>query len=200
MGTAASELKYTAAEFTNAPQPNAAIFQAELAELALSIQPFQVSKQGTDMRAVFADIILAADVSLINQAVIDHLGGVTSADPVIVQDQSESTDDSGTPQTKLTLTTGLLEAGTYVASWYAEVKVDAETANSGVRAALLVNGTERGETNWDLPAWHNFSGSFPIERNSGQTLNLELQYDRLGPTSNPVTIRRARLGVRRVDT
>jgi hypothetical protein len=191
---------YAQSEFTSATTVNVTVFAQELADDSSVVQkPSNVYKSGTSVIVDWDGVtVTQATIDAVDADVAAHTGGSFASLPVTEVSESESSDDSGDEQTKLTLDTGLLPAGKYLLGWYCEIKTTSDLANSGVVARLYadVNGggeTERGTKTWNLPAYNDFSGSFPIEVDAGEQYELRLAYERLGASSNEVFIRRARM-------
>jgi hypothetical protein len=208
MGQTTTQRLYALTEFTSSTPANvnAAIFKQELFDDAGVVEkPLTVARTGSNVLVEWSGVTVAqATLDAVDAAVAAHVGGQFQATPQTAFAEAEDSDDTGDEKTRLTLSTGLLTDGTYEVYWYCEVKVDAEVANSAVEARLFVdkNGggeVERGSQAWPFPQYGVFSGSFPVVVADGDDYDLRIAYERLGPTSNPAFIRRARLAVTKLN-
>jgi hypothetical protein len=187
---------------------NVSILQAEAVAAGPygggAISEVAVATQGTDVYLTFDGLLEAADETTLDGVIAAHQGEDFSLLPETEFSETESTDDSGAEQTKLTLSSGPLPEGSYILSWYCEIKTAGEVAGTAAQARLFVdkNGggeVERGEKSWQYPQYNQFSGSMPFSAKAGDTYDLRIAYERIGGTSNPVSIQRARLGIARLS-
>lgn len=204
MGQTITQRLYALTEFvaSTPADVNAAIFKEELFEDGDVVEkPLTVVRAGSNVQVNWSGTtVTQATLDAVDAAVAAHVGGQFASVPQTAFAEGETSDDSGDEVTRLTLSTGLLTDGTYLFAWYCEIKTDAEVANTAANAKLYVdkNGggeVERGEKTWQFPAYNQFSGSFPLAVADGDSYDLRLAFDRLGPSSNPVYIQRARLAV-----
>jgi len=179
--------------------PNLAIFAQEVADEGLSVDPTSVYTSGSDVVLAWDDLPVAADFSSIATLAAAHEGGDFASSEQQELVEAEDDDDTGDPVVRATLDTGLLPAGDYLLSWYAEGKVNAVIAGTGMRIRLYItkNGgsrAERGEFNNDLNGYNPFSGTVMLNGvKAGETYEVELEYEKLGATSNPAYIQRCRI-------
>jgi len=203
MGTTQTTRAYEKSEFTGTTppgNPNVSIFAQEVSDESLSVQPSSVYSSGTDIVLMWdSGLPVTSDITLIDGVVASHEGGdfASSVQQEVVE--AEDDDDTGDPVVRATLDTGLLPADDYLLSWYAEGKVDSVVASTGMRIRLYItkNGgsrDERGEFNNDLNGYNPFSGTVMLNAvKAGETYKFELEYEKLGPTSNPAYIQRCRI-------
>jgi hypothetical protein len=195
---------YALTEFPN-DKANALILGAQIVAAGLSSATLSaVTEKAGTVIVAFDGLLSSADEATLDAVIAAHQGDDFIALPQTATSESESTDDSGAEQTKLTLSVGPLPEGSYMLSWYSEIRTDAEVANTAAQVRLYVdkNGggeVERGEKTWQFSQYNQFSGSFPFAALAGDTYELRLAYERLGGSSNPVSIQRARLGIARLE-
>jgi hypothetical protein len=191
---------YAESEFTSATTVNVGIFQQELEDDAsVTEKPSAVYKAGTSVIVEWSvDNVSSGTFSAVDAAVAAHVGGAYASIPITEISEGESSDNSGDEQTKLTLDTGLLPAGNYLLGWYCELKTAGEVAATAAQVRLYAdkNGggeVERGLCTWQHSQYHDFGGSFPFVAKDGDRYELRLAYERLGASSNEVSIQRARM-------
>jgi len=201
MGNTATTRTYAKAEFTSTTppgNPNEDIFATEVAGEALSAQPDQVYAAGTDIVVQWTSALpVAADITALDALVAAHTGGAFASNTQQSIVEAETSDDTGDPVVRNTLTTGQLPGGDYVLAWYAEGKVDAVVAGTGVaiRFYMTKNGgsrEERGSYSGDLNQYNPFSGTAVINVDAGDEYVFETEFEKLGATSNPAYIQRCR--------
>jgi len=179
--------------------PNLAIFTQEVADESLSEYPTSIYLSGSDVMVVWDDLPLAADRTAVLAVAAAHEGGDFAESVQKEIEEAEDDDDTGDPVVRLTLDTGLLPAADYLLAWYAEGKVDSVVAATGMRIRLYItkNGgsrTARGEFNSASNGYNPFSGTVVLSGvEAGETYKFELEYEKLGPTSNPAYIQRCRV-------
>lgn len=202
MGTTSTQRQYTLSEFVAAVSVNELIFLQELMEdVAVVEKPTGISRAGDRVTVSWSSVTVSqATFDAVDADVAAHVGGNFSSLPLTAVSEGVDTDDSGAEVDKVTLDSQLLRAGTYLLGWYAEIKTNAEVALTAAVARLYVtkNGgaeQERGSKTWQFPAYNQFSGSFPFTAVDGDRYELRLAYERLGGSSNPVSIQRGRLAI-----
>jgi hypothetical protein len=207
MATTQTSRIYALDEFVSASVVNTTIFAQELEDDENVVQkPSGVSRTATSVTVAWSGVfVTSGTLGAVDNDVVAHQGGSWASLPVTEVSESESSDDSGNEQTKLTLDTGLLPAGQYLLGWYCEIKTASEVTNTAAIAKLYVtkNGgaeVERGENVWPYPQYNDFGGGFPVTVTDGESYTMRLAYERLGASSNPVTIQRARMYCARLNT
>lgn len=207
MASSNTQRFYDKSEFTSAGVSgadfNAEIFQVELANASWSGAVPSVSVQGSTVTVLFLYLPTSGDISTLDGLVSAHVGGTLVGNFLTEIDETESAGlDSTTLTQRLELTSGLLASGNYILSWYIEGRTTSVLANSGVFLELQVDlgggYVARAEESSDLSTYTHLAGSLPVSRNAGQILNAQLMYRRLGGTSNPVFVQRARLALMRI--
>jgi hypothetical protein len=199
---------YALTEFTSStPETvNVGIFAQELEDDGYVVEkPSSVYRSGTSVVVEWASTVVSQDTfDAVDAAVAAHVGGAYANIPITEISEGESSTDATTYQSKVTLDSGLLPAGQYLLGWYCEIKTQGTVSNTAVQAVLEVakNGgapVERGENTWPYPQYNDFSGSFPFTATDGESYEMTLLYKRLGASSNPAYIKRARLYILRVS-
>jgi len=206
MAVTRTQRTYQFSEFTSATVINVTIFWQELMDDSSVVEkPGSVAKSGTTVVVEWTDVTVSqGTIDAVDADVAAHVGGAYAEPPLKNTDESESYDDSGDEQTKVSLDSGLLPEGQYLFGWYAEIKTDGEVPNTGAVARLYVDANgggeeERGFTSCELPQYISFGGSFPKTVDAGEQYSLRLAYEKLGAQSNPAYMRRARLSIVKTD-
>lgn len=202
MGTTTTQRYYSISEFTSSSSINLPVFKQELEDDSAVVEkPYDVTRDGDTVIVHWTSATVSqATIDAVDAAVAAHVGGAYPTLPITAISEGESSMDSQTEATKLALNAPNLPAGNYYVSWYCEIKTAAEVANTAAQALLYVtkNGgaeVERGEKAWQFSQYNQFSGSFPIVVKDGETYDFRLAYQRLGPSSNTISIQRARLAI-----
>lgn len=198
MGTTKVTRTYANAEFTAAGgDPNPRVFTRELADLPLSVQPNDVHRSGTDVVLVWDDLLpLAADLVLVDAAVLAHVGGDTSALAVRVESESVDTNATNTWEEKLQLRTQKLVAGTYEVVWYAEIACDAVIAQSSAAVRVVIDGVVEFSGKTDGTDWFPVSGNNFVDVLEGDRVKTEIRYRKSGTGANMAKIQKARISFR----
>lgn len=207
MGTTTTQRYYSASEFTSSSSINIPVFKQELEDDSSVVEkPYDVTRDGDTIIVHWTSATVSqATIDAVDAAVAAHVGGAYPTLPITSASVAESSMDSQTEETKLTLDANNLKAGAYFFSWYSEIKTNAEVASSAVKAILYYtkNGgaeTDQAEKSWQFSAYNPFNGSFPLDVKDDDSYSLRLAYRRLGPSSNPVFIQRARLAISKFAT
>lgn len=193
MGTTTTRRSYAFAEFTYG-SVNAPILEEELTTAGLTTIT-NVATSGTTCHIDFDGYIDASIESTCDAVVVAHQGDDFAGTFFREVSEAESTETAGTWTNKLTLQTGVLQAGVYALSWYCELAVDSVVADTGCQARLELNDVERAITSWGEAQWHHFSGSIPAQIAAGETIKLELDFHKIGASAQTAKIQRARLAV-----
>jgi hypothetical protein len=188
--------------FTDFPngKVNTAILAAEIAASSPAIsQPCSgVSVSGTSCTAVFPELLVAADITQLDALVAAHQGADFQSAFQRAMSEAEATNDTTSDVDKVTLATGALPSGYYDVTWYAEVCASSSVANTGASVGFMAakNGgatTEIGRTANDLTTYISFAGGYSAQLAAGESLTLAIVFKRLGASSNPAKVRRARI-------
>jgi hypothetical protein len=204
MASTTTRRDYNLSEFTSSSDPNVGIFTQELQDDTNVVEkPTNVYRSGTTITVEWVGVTVSqGTVDAVDADVAAHVGGGYASPPITEILEAETSDDSGDEQTRLELDSGLLPAGNYLLGWYSEVKLNAVVTNTAVAVRLYVNKNgngevERGLCTWPYPQYHDFAGSFPFVAADGDRYELRLAWERLGASSNPAFIQRARLFIQR---
>jgi hypothetical protein len=197
MGTTRVVRTYANTEFTSTSDPNPKVLERELGDLALTEQPSDVHRSGTDVVVVWNDLLpLAADIVLIDAAVAAHTGGNTTSDPVRAESEDVSSNATDTWETKLELTTQKLVAGTYEIVWYAEIACDAVVASSTAAVRVMIGGNVEFADKTPGTDWYAVSGNNFVDVLDGDTITTEIRYRKAGTAANMAYIQKTRISVR----
>lgn len=194
-----SQLSYPLADFVaSGGVVNPVVLQQEMVDAGLSVEVNSVSVSDTLANLFFLGMILAADVLLVDAVVAAHTGSAFQPRHQKATSEAASSQDTTTDTEKVSLSTGVLAAGSYVVSWYAEISVTSVVANTGVSAGFVAtkNGgadVEAGRSVNDLTVYCSFSGSYQFDVLDGEHFTFTVVFKRLGASSNPAKIRRARI-------
>lgn len=161
---------------------NPAILKQEIVDSSVSIPVASVVGIGTNVRIDLTGNATAADKTELDSVVANHAGGDFAVFPQNEADETETNEgDTGVETTKVSLNTGLMPAGTYLVTWFMEVKLNSDGGSSaGVVARLKVGGTQRGQTSTEKAQYVCFSGTKRLTVEDGQQFNIALTYQRLG--------------------
>lgn len=159
-------------------------------------KPTSVFRSGTSVTIQWTEIVSAETFTAVDDVVAAHIGGSYSEIPITETSEEESSDDTGYEITKISLSTGLLPAGNYLAIWYCEAKT--ENANGLVKSSLYTVKNEEAEVENGASISSSleyvpFSGSFPIIADDGDTYTIRIAYSKADEIINTVYIKRARL-------
>jgi len=214
---------------TNGNQLNIPVFKQEVLALALSALPLNVYPSGTGVRADWPDDnITAADEVLLDQAVIDHIGGVTSGSFQVEQNNAAQTrpdnatnnnyDDETDPDPQnhfphpdsiaVELDSGLLVGGTYRVTASAELRgsLSGYATEQGVQGIVEIddddgNGFQnRAQTEVFASNWQIFPFvGETFNVKDGERIQARIRYKRVGAGPNIPQLRRARIFLSRED-
>jgi hypothetical protein len=199
---AGTTFTYRTYPFTDFPNHvvNPSILQTEIGNYSPTItQPVSsITLGGTTCTIIMNGLLVAADITGLDTVVADHQGSVFSSQTQRANSEAQSSSDLTTDTAKVSLSTGPLPAGYYSATWYAEIACTGIVANTGVSAGFTIqkNGgtvTEIGRSANNLSTYVSFSGSYSAQLVSGDSLVMAINFKRLGSTSNPALIQRARI-------
>ena len=194
-----SQLQYPLSDFVESGGVvSPVILKQELTDAGLSVTVNSVSVSDVLVNMFLLGMILEADVTLVDAVVAAHTGSAFSSKHQKAILQAEATNNTTTDETRVSLDSGVLPAGIYTIMWYAEIAVTSLLANTGASVAMVVtkngNGAvEAGSSVNDLPYYTSFSGSYQLEVTDGDQWVLALTWKRIGTSSNPAKIRRARI-------
>jgi hypothetical protein len=193
---------YPFSDFPNG-KVNTAILSAEIEASSPAIsQPLaSASLSGTTCSLYFNALLLTADETQLNVLVAAHQGeDFESAFQRASVEAEGATNDTTVDVEKVSLATGPLPEGRYSVTWYAEVAASSVLANTGASVGFTaaVNGgaaAELGRTANDLTTYVSFAGAYSAPLKAGESLTLAILFKRLGASSNPAKVRRARIFV-----
>ena len=195
-----SQLQYPLSDFVESGGVvSPVILKQELTDAGLSVTVNSVSVSDTVVNMFFFGMVLAADVTLVDAVVAAHTGDTFQPKYQREVSEVELTNDTTTDVEKVSMDTGALEAGNYVVSWYAELCVTSVVAGTGASGGLNAtkNGgsiVEVGRSVNDLSVYTSLSGSYTLlDVKDGEHYAFALVFKRLGASSNPAKMRRARI-------
>lgn len=158
-----------------------------------------VEQSGTTFFVTFSELLLAADITLVDGLVAAHTGE-NFGSSVVREKHNARVDDSTNAWIDMeTLTTGLLKAGWYQYSVTCEIKLDDElTVGGRVEMQVLfsnksVTDNETDQDAHDTEQWHKVTTGDAIEVEDGDFIGLRLQFR--SRSGAPAACRRARLSV-----
>lgn len=203
--TASTSTQHTTplADFTAATPFNLPIWRREVAQIVMLQQPLGINQVGSNVVAQWPNNTDPADIAAYQAQVPVHVGGVITAAPHRFSNLSETSQDTNTLQTRLAAVSGKLAAGSWAITFGAEIRMNAVVALTGVEFIMQFSKdsdplVEQAEDTWGQITYHISSGGFPIAVLDGEQLNVSLLWRRIGASSNPAFIRRARIGMVRV--
>lgn len=158
-----------------------------------------VTVTGDNVLISFGDDLSLPQETTLDGVVAAHQGVGFIEGVQRLYSESEQTTTSATDQVAATLNSGILAAGDYLVTWYAEHSVLTQDNLSGVVSRVLWNGTERAASANQLSFYTSFSGSVIITVTALDTPTFEVQYRQAG-LPNTARIRRIRLSITRLNT
>ena len=162
------------------------LLAAQLLALPLTVPPIDVrfTLQQHAVIVEWSQFPSAQDIIDIDAAVAAFTGGVTTSSPFEYNSFAVSTSTSATPITKLNNTTPPLDAGTYQVIWTTSLRMQAVTANTGVRGTIRLTRSDgvfvEQTDGWDLTEPHAYNGAITFQVLAGQTIASLLTFNRLG--------------------
>ena len=108
--------------------------------------------------------------------------------------EAEQTNTTTTLNTAATLSSGLLDAGDYLLSWYGECSVQTTDNTSLCVVSVAWDGTERASGAGPLSFYMPFSGSVAVSMPALTQPTFTVQFRRAG-TANTARVRRIRISI-----
>lgn len=181
--TTKTVLTYPLADFVIGNGVNAPVLLQELTDDATITNTAEsVSQSGTNVVCTFDGLLTSAMVTAADAVVANHDGVDLESPDQDENDETEDTDSSDTYQTKVTLTSGPLPAGTYRISWSAELWVTTEGAGNKAQGRVRLMSAQfpslttisEGSKNQDAP--DTWASGASIQVVNGENITLQLQY------------------------
>lgn len=172
-------------------------FKNEIDGSAITPTLISIHTKGDNCDCWFDDALSGGDEAIFDGLVAAHQAPDLKDATQTETSGSESTTEETDYQTKLTLNSDPLIAGTYLISWNLEVRVSDEGLGCGVRTQVECDSVERSEDNWDKEYWHHNNGSAILDFADGDTPVVKVNYKVLGGGGDTVRIRRARVTLMR---
>ena len=201
--TTVTNLSYPITDTLN-DDVNSPILKQELEDETLSVSVGNVELIGTTILIELLGDASSSDITAVTGVVEAHAGDDFVEVPLTEIAVSETSDDSGSEITKVTMTTGALPAGSYTIIWHMEHKVNTNTGNTASRATLYYS--KNGDTpsqflqnNVILDQWVEFGSSYPIDVNDGDSWLFTLRHQRIGTSGNASHCRRGRIALVRAS-
>ena len=200
---AEATLTYQLTDFTTSGGVvNSQILLKELKTANLEATVNGVAPQTTQCIIILDTIdgyVSVDDENVVDGYVAAHAGASFSSTLQKEILEVEDGDDSGDEVTRLTLSTGPMPKGTYLASFGMEIATT--TAGGGVTAARGILYVRKNNSAWIEKAQHNngeaqwqkFSEMFATDVEDGDSFEIQLRYRRLGTSGNAARVRFARL-------
>lgn len=198
MGTTRTNREYALAEFTSASPLNVAIFAQEIeADSGVTEKPDRVYQSASVVIVEWTSLDPSSgSIAAVDALVPAHVGGAFPEDRRFgAAANAQTTESAGTWETKLTLNTGVLPAGTYALDVACEIDVASVVADTGVEARLLYGGAEAILDSWDRDRPHIVSAGLSVSIVDGKEIDIELQFRKYGVAANTARCRRARASV-----
>lgn len=178
---------YQASEFTSlVGSMSIPLLRTTLGQVALTVPLVDVrlAPYGDSVVVEWANIPTAPDVTAVDAAIAAFVGGTTSKAPLEVNSFAVATSSSGTPVTKIDITTPPLDAGTYQVIWVSSLRMQAVAANTGIEGKVRITRSDgvfvEQDDAWDLANRHAFNGGLTFTVLAGQTIRVQLTFSRLG--------------------
>ena len=177
---------YAKSEFTTAVGvPNMDILAVEVAELGLSLDPYEMVERGTDVVFSWSDLPVTADFTALDTAVADHPGGTFESATQESTIEAETLNATGAEQVDISHETGKLPPGKYTLSWTQEVRLSSISPNTGVEGSFYYtkNGGARykaGRTTNTLAQYISMGSAVRLTVEAGDEYLFELANHKIG--------------------
>jgi hypothetical protein len=161
-----------------------------------------VGADGDELRIYFVAALGAPEITALDALVLAHAGTVTILDFQFWELNPASTTTNETFTEVMSRTASALQAGTYVLTWYFEMKVTVTgPLNSNGMGQFLVDGSVKGSANAARTEWTAFSGwdRYVAAEGDAPVLSLEIQRDPTEGGNDTIEIRKMKLGIERKD-
>ena len=126
-------------------------------------------------------------------------GGATTSEPIELESLDPTNDGTGNLVDKIDFTTQPLDGGTYQVSWASEIQMVAAVAATGVLARFIVTRSDGASRpwrdSWDLDFPHFFGNCITFKVTTGQTIRVQLQFQKLGGAAATAQMSAARVTI-----
>jgi hypothetical protein len=153
----------------------------------------QISTTGDNLDIQFDQALSAPDKTTLDGVVAAHAGVTLNDTTQQVTSEGISQTTATTFQSKVGGTAQPLSAGTYLLSWYCELRVLSGGLGDHAEAQIDFNGTSVGSGNVSGTEWHPASGSGALTFADGDTPTFDIDFRVNGAGGDTAGIRRARL-------
>jgi hypothetical protein len=164
-----------------------------------------VTLTGATVSLAFPGPVVGAAKTALDAVVAAHQGQAYGPSTQSAQAMGQQSNDTTGDVAAVALPLLPLQTGPYLFTWICELAPTSNVANTGARVALQSNISgsfvDHFEQNMGAPAvagtfWSVFTGSvIATIGQAGATPTLRLVWRRMGGTSNPSLIRRARIAI-----
>jgi hypothetical protein len=157
---------------------NTTLLRQQVFDSAISSAVYSYHVTNGDEIELFFDAELSSgDEDLLNAIVAAHTGVSSSDQNQLAESEVEleaTVADSWVD--KLVLTPPALAIGTWLVTWYCEIKLDKGVPAGIVKGRVLLDDTEKAADSWQIEEWHAFGGSLIVNTEEGATPETKIQF------------------------
>jgi hypothetical protein len=157
---------------------NTTLLRSQIEASAISSAAYAYQVTGGGQIEIFFDAELSSgDEDILNAIVAAHTGVVSS-------DQNQTTESASEVESvvedewvnKLTLTPAALALGTWLVTWYCEIKLDKGVPAGIVKGRVMLDDVEKATDSWQIDEWHAFGGSLVVNTNEGDIPETKIEF------------------------
>lgn len=194
-----AETKYTYSITGDFPNQlvNVPLLKQEVGDSAIATALSYIDIEGDSCDVWFVDALSGGDQTILDGIVATHQGTATTDTVQRTNSGGESSTTSTTYQDKINTTPTPIKKGTYLVTWFCEVKLQTGGLGTGISVHLEVDGTERATAGYadDHIYYLPFCGVFAVAFDEAEQPILKLQYKCAGSGGDTVKIRRAQVSL-----
>lgn len=155
----------------------------------------RIDQEGNLVNIYFTAALSAAEIIALDAVLFAHTGTPTSPKFQFWEVNPEASTSSDSLIDAMVRVADPLQAGTYILSWYMELKLTPTgPINSQARALFLIDNNVKGNMNYADDAYSGFCGWDRYRAEAGETPELKLRVRRAGG-NDQVDYRKMKLGI-----
>lgn len=156
-----------------------------------------INQQDDTLDIYFTSSLSAGEITALDTLVGNHQGTETKQEFQFWEENTAETTTAETWQEKMSRTAAALAGGSFLLSWYCELKVTPTDAlNSLAAMRFLVDSNVKGSAQTSAEGWVAFSGwdRYVADEGETPTLSLEIRRDPTVGGDDTIEIRKMKLG------